>query len=219
MQKQNDLALNLMNLYDPKSYTKFDKGYFTNQPNMTGYFYIFKDITDPKFCLVLNDSDVFYKSNFAKIKDYIFIVQNISSLEEYLQELPTKYLLSILEVISQNLNRKNTRNLPYGYYFDENGDLKIDIKKANEVKKIYDRYIDTESVRQIADERKTNFSHIRDILHDNEEYMQMQQKILPITILKQVNELLAKNVKGRFKKRTFKDKLKEIQQRKKRIGM
>ena len=120
----------------------------------------------------------------------------------------------MLETISQVVDTKDTRNLPYGYYYNEEGELKIDLKKANEVKKIYDRYQETGSVRQIAREMRTNFSHIRDILHDNEEYMQMREKILPITTLKKVNEILAQNVKSNYRaKETIVDRIKNIRGR------
>ena len=213
MQKQNDLAINLMNLFNPKEYTPFEQGYFINQPKMAGYFYIFKDITKPNFCLILNTSEFKYASPMIKINEYVFIVYNISSIEEFTENLGTKYFENLITLIDQNLNKENTRNLPYGYYYDENGELKINLRKAQQVRKIYNMYIETESVRDIAQKEGTNFSFIRDILHDNEEYMQMQQKILPMSILKKVNELLAQNVKGKFKATSTEDKIKEIQQR------
>lgn len=214
MQSQNDLAVNLMNLFDANSYKRFEEGYFTNQPKMSGYFYVFKNIKDPKLCLIVNESDLHYSTQRTQIGDYIFMVYNTSSLEEFITDLSTKYLPSMLETISQVTDTKVTRNLPYGYYYDESGDIKIDLKKANEVKKIYDRYQETGSVRQIAKEMRTNFSHIRDILHDNEEYMQMTEKILPITTLKKVNEILAQNVKSGYRaKETITDKIKDIRSR------
>ena len=45
MQKQPDLAKNLENLFKDSAYTEFREGDFINQPKMTGYFYIFKNIT------------------------------------------------------------------------------------------------------------------------------------------------------------------------------
>lgn len=210
MQKQNDLAKNLENLFKESSYQRFEKGDFVNQPYMSGYFYIFKNITNPRFCIILNDSEVKYPSNMTKVQDYVFIVVKISSLENYLENMGVHYFPIILDIVEKNLQKKNPRNLPYGYYTDENGDLKIDFKKADEVRRIYNRYIETESVREIASEMRTNFSHIRDILHDNEAYMQMREKILPMTKLKKINELLAQNVKGAFKKQTTADKIKEI---------
>ena len=217
MNKLNELGVNLINLYNDSSYVAFDKHFFANRPDMTGYFFIFQDMRDPKFCLILNTSGINYMSNFAKIGDYVYIVFNVPSLEEFMENLTEKYLPHILDTVAQNMSKEDTRNLPYGYYYDENGDLKIDIKKAREVREIYDRYQDVQSIRQIANERKTNFSLIRDILHDNEAYMQMQQKILPTTILKTVQELLAQNVKGRFRKETFADKLKAVRQRKRKL--
>ena len=214
---QSDLALNLMNLFNPSSYTEFEKGFFVNRPKMEGYYFIFKDIKEPKFCLILNTSETPYNSDFAEIKDYIYIIFNIESLDEFIENLSTKYLPVILDILNQKMNKEDTKNLPYGYYYDENGELRIDVKKAREVKEIYDRYQDIESIRTIANERKVNFSHIRDILHDNEAYMQMQQKILPATTLKIVNGLLAKNVKGTFREETAEDRLRAARARERKL--
>ena len=214
---QSDLALNLMNLFNPSSYTEFEKGFFVNRPKMEGYYFIFKDIKEPKFCLILNTSETPYNSDFAEIKDYIYIIFNIESLDEFIENLSTKYLPVILDILNQKMNKEDTKNLPYGYYYDENGELRIDVKKAREVKEIYDRYQEIESILTIANERKVNFSHIRDILHDNEAYMQMQQKILPATTLKIVNGLLAKNVKGTFREETAEDRLRAARARERKL--
>lgn len=216
MQKQNDLAQNLQDLFNPEKYIEFGQGEFLNHPDMTGYYFIFKRITDPKFCIILNTSGMTYPSDSVKIQDYFFIVLSIPSLEEYIENLAEKYFPLILTRIDENLLKKNPRNLPYGYYTDENGEIKVDLKKATEVRRIYNRYIEIQSVRDIVDELRSNFSHIRDVLHANEEYMQMQQKIVPMSKLKEVNELLAQNVKGTFKRRTTEDEIKEIRQRRKK---
>ena len=215
MQKQNDLALNLKNLFEASSYKEFGEGYFTNQPHMKGFFYIFKNITKPRFCLILNTSEHKYPSDSVKIGDYVYIVFNIESLEKYLQNLTSDSFPTILTKIDENILKKNPRNLPYGYYTDVDGEIKIDLKKANEVRRIYDMYIDVESVREIVDALDSNFSHVRQVLANNEEYAQMKQQIVPASKLKKVNELLAKNVKGTFKKMTTEDELKEIRKRRK----
>lgn len=215
MQKQPDLAKNLENLFKESAYTEFKEGEFINNPSLTGYFYIFKNITDPRFCIILNTSKQQYPTNMVMIQDYVFIVFNIKDLKQYLQDLGSVYMSDILFILEQKLQKKNERNLPYGYYLDENGQLKIDPKKAQEVKKIYDRYIEIESVRDIVAEMKSNFSHIRDVLHDNEAYLEMSPKILPVTKIKKINELLAKNVKGTFRKQTTADKIKEMRKRRK----
>ena len=196
MQKQPDLAINLMNLFEPSSYKEFGKGFFVNRPHMKGYYYIFQRITKPKFCLVINTSREKYPTNMMKVRDYVFIVFNAPSIEEFLENLTEKYFTTLMDVLDSELEKKNTRNLPYGYYTDENGDLKVDLKAANEVRKIYDMYIETQSIRDIAAELGTNFSDIREILHDSQEYMQMRDKIVSLSKLKQVAELMASNVRG-----------------------
>lgn len=215
MQKQNDLARNLKNLFSENSYTEFNEGFFINQPRMKGYYYIFKNINRPCFCLILNTSEVKYPSDSTKIKDYVYIVFNISDLNEFLANLAVKYLPTILTKIDENILKKNPRNLPFGYYTDVDGEVKVDLRKANEVRKIFDMYIDVESVRQIADELKTNFSHVRDVLADYELYLQMRDKIVTVSKLKRVGELLAQNVKGRYKQMSTEDEIKELRKRRK----
>ena len=217
MQKQNDLAVNLLNLFEPKSYKEFSEGFFINKPKMRGYYYIFSKLNKPKFCLILNENpDFVYPSNSVVAGDYVYMVFNISSIEDFINNLAEKYLSLMLNTIDEKMEKKNERNLPYGYYLDENGELKIDLRKASEVRKIYDLYIDLGSVREIAAQLKTNFSHIREVLHSNEEYMQMQQKIVPLAKLKEVQELMAGNVKGgAIAKRTTEDEIKEVRARRK----
>lgn len=216
MQKQNDLAKNLKNLFNKTSYTEFNEGFFVNQPKMKGYYYIFKNINRPCFCLILNTSEISkYPSDSTKIKDYVYIVFNISNLDSFLENLASQYFPIILTKIDENILKKNPRNLPYGYYTDVDGNIKVDIQKANEVRKIYDMYIDIESVREIADELKTNFSHVRDVLADYELYLQMRDKIVTVSKLKRVGELLAQNVKGRYKQMSTEDEIKELRKRRK----
>ena len=216
MQKQPDLAVNLLNLFDISSYKEFGDNFFVNQPKMFGYYYIFQKLTKPKFCLIVNLSKVPYPSNMAQIGDYIFIVVSAPSMEEFMKNFAEKYFPQILGIIDTKLQKENTRNLPYGYYIDENGDMKIDLRKAAEVRKIYDMYIDNPSVRDIAAELNTNFSFIREVLHSNEEYMQMQPKFLSVAKIRQVNEILAKNIRGgAMKKRTVEDEIEEIRRARK----
>ena len=220
MQQQNELAINLMNLFEPQHYKEFNEGFFVNKPKMRGYYYIFHKMDKPKFCLILNEnSDFIYPSNSNVIQDYVYIIFNITSMEEYINDLADKYFPVILNKIDEKMEKKNERNLPYGYYLDEDGELKIDLRKASEVRKIYDLYIDLGSVREIAAQLKTNFSHIREVLHNSEEYMQMQQKIVPLAKLKEVQELMAGNVKGgTVAKKTTEDEIKEIRAKRKQMN-
>ena len=215
MQKQNDLALNLKHLFEEGSYKEFGEGYFVNKPNMTGYYYIFKNITKPRFCLILNTSKEQYPTTSTVIGDYVYIVFNISSLEEFLQNLTEKYFPELLTKIDENILKKNPRNLPYGYYSDVDGQIKVDLKKATEVRRIYDMYIDGQGIREIVQTLDSNFSHVRQVLANNEEYMQMTDKIVPVSKLREVNALLAQNVKGTFKKRTTEDEIEELRKRRK----
>jgi hypothetical protein len=217
MQKQNDLAINLMNLFEPSSYKEFKKGYLINKPEMEGYYYIFKNITKPKFCIIINtNSEARYPTNMSKIRDYVFIIFNVASLDEFLENLTERYFVQIMDVLDSELQKKNERNLPYGYYYDENGDLQVDIKKADEVRRIYDMYLETGSIRDIAAELRTNFSHIREVLHDSEAYSQMTNTIVSLSKLKKVAEKMAGNVRGgAVAKRDLEDELADARKRRK----
>lgn len=217
MQEKNKLAINLMNLFDPSSYKEFSEGFFVNKPKMRGYYYIFKEINKPKFCLIINTNpDFIYPSNMVKINDYVFIVFSASSLEEFLETFTDKNFTTLMEIIDSEMEKKNTRNLPYGYYLDENGELKVDLKQASEVRRIYNLYLESKNIREVASIMKTNFSDIRDILHDAEEYMQMRDKIVSLSKLREVAELMAQNVRGgTVAKRNIEDEIREVRQRRK----
>lgn len=216
MQKQNNLAENLLNLFEPSSYKQFGKGYFANKPNLEGYYYIFKNLTKPKFCLIVNTSEEKYPTPMVKLRDYVFIVFNVPSMEEFLENLADKYFVTLMDIIDSEIPKKNTRNLPYGYYTDEDGNLRVDLKAAAEVRRIYDMYIETQSIRYIASELKTNFSDIREILHDSQEYMQMRDKIVSPAKLKQVGELMAINARGgAVAKRTIEQEIADARKRRK----
>jgi hypothetical protein len=151
-----------------------------------------------------------------KIRDYVFIVFNTASLEEFLENLADRYFVTLMDILDNELQKKDTRNLPYGYYTDENGELRVDLKAAAEVRKIYDMYIETQSIRDIANELRTNFSDIREILHDSQEYMQMRDKIVSPAKLKQVADLMAANVRGGASaKRSLEDELADARRRRK----
>ena len=143
MHNVNELAINLMNLFDVSSYKEFSEGFFVNKPKMRGYYYVFKNTRNPKFCLIINENpDFIYPSNSVVINDYVYIVFNTTSLKEFIETLTDKNFEILMNIIDEKLEKENTRNLPYGYYLDENGELKIDLTKAGEVRRIYDLYID-----------------------------------------------------------------------------
>lgn len=217
MQDKNYLAENLIELFNPSSYKEFSEGFFINKPKMRGYYYIFKNMRDPKFCLIVNTNPDFkYPTSKAKINDYVFIVFNSDSIENFVKTLPDQNFTLLMNTIDSEMNKRNDRNLPYGYYLDENGDLKVDLKKAMEVRRIFNLYLESKNIREVASVMKTNFSDIRDILHDAQEYMQMQDKIVSPSKLKEVAELMAQNVRGgTVAKRSIEDEIREVRQRRK----
>lgn len=212
MQKTPIIGENLLKLFNIKSYKYFDKGYFKEQPDMLGYYYMFKNLEEPKFCVIINTSGIPFKSDRLISNNITYIILSAASIEDFVNNLPDIYLDKILNIIDQSIDDKETRNLPYAYYMDETGKIKIDPIKASEVRRIYNRYFDVKSVRQVAAEMHKNFSYIREILHDNEAYMQMREKILPMTKLKEMNILLAQNIRGgAVKKISTREKMKMIQ--------
>lgn len=216
MQKPNELGINLLNIFDPSSYKEFQQGFFANKPDMSGYYYIFKNAIKPKICVIVNVSDFKYPSPMAKIQDFVFIIFNVTSMDEYIENLADKYFPNLMEIVNNAVEKRSSRNLPYGYYMDENGEVKVDLRQANEVRKIYDMYIDVKSVRQIANKMHTNFSDIRNILHDNEEYAKMQPSIVPTYKLREVAGLMAGNVRGgAVAKRDVQDEIADLRRRRK----
>lgn len=216
MQNPSELAINFMNIFNPESYKEFGEGFFTNKPEISGLYYSFKNMRKPKICLILNLSQEKYPSVMSKVNDYVFIVFNISSPEEYFENVVDKYFPEIVEIVDNVIEKKSTRNLPYGYYQDENGEIKVDLQAASEVRKIYDMYIDTKSIRHIAQQLRTNFSDIREILHDNQEYMQMPEKIVSFAKLKEVAGLMAANIRGgATAKRDVRDEIADARRRRK----
>ena len=216
MQKPSDLGTNLLNIFDPSSYKEFQEGFFMNKPKMSGYYYIFKNTNNPKICLIVNTSKFVYPSPMAKIQDFVFVIFNVPSMEEFMNDLADKYFPNFMEIIDNSVEKRSSRNLPYGYYMDENGEVKVDLKQANEVRRIYDMYIDVKSVRQIADAMHTNFSDIREILHDSQEYAQMRPPILSPSKIKEVAELMAGNVRGgAVAKRDIEDEIADVRRRRK----
>ena len=84
------------------------------------------------------------------------------------------------------------------------------------MRKIYDLYIESGSVRAVASELRTNFSHIREVLHDNEEYSKMQPTIVPLSKTKEVREMMAGNIRGgAVAKRTLEDEIADARRRRK----
>ena len=216
MQNPGELAINFMNIFNPESYKEFGEGFFTNKPEMSGLYYSFKNMRSPKICLIINLSQHKYPTVMSKVNDFVFIVFNVSSPEEYFENVVDKYLPEIVEIVDNVIEKKSTRNLPYGYYQDENGEIKVDLRAAQEVRKIYDMYIDTKSIRHIAQQLRTNFSDIREILHDSQEYMQMPEKIVSFAKLKEVAGLMAANVRGgATAKRDVRDEIADARRRRK----
>ena len=91
--------------------------------------------------------------------------------------------------------REEQEDLPYGYVRDDKGQIQVDSIKADEVRQIYKMYIETRSMKKIAKELKTNFSHVRDVLRDDR-YDEMQPRIISTSTWKRVEEISKQNQKN-----------------------
>ena len=72
----------------------------------------------------------------------------------------------------------------------------VDPKEAIIVRKIYKLYTEYGSIRKIASELKSNFSHVRDVLHDYR-YEKMKLPIIPSSVLKKARQKMDANRKNR----------------------
>ena len=125
------------------------------------------------------------------------VTYNADSFETYSKRIVmvAHKLAETIEDLYERVQEERDKDLPYGYVRDEDGNIQIDSIKADEVKKIYKMYIETPSMKRIAKELKTNFSHVRDILRD-ERYDKMQPRIISTSVWKQVEAIAKANQKN-----------------------
>lgn len=216
MQDQSIIAKNLLKLFDPNAYKEFREGYFVNQPKMFGYYYLFKNMKEPKICVIINTSGIKHERPVTKTDEFVFVVYNVLTLEDFVGNLADQYLSHFLESAYEYMKGRTSRDLPYGYYYDESHNLKVDNRQADTVRKIYDVYINTKSIREVSDFMKTNFSDIREILHDYGRYAQMRPTIVQLSKIREVASILASNVRGgAVAKQSLEGELKEVRRRRK----
>lgn len=200
---EQKLAESILKLTDPKNYHKFSEGYFKKAPKLSGYIFNF-NTQEIKVYLILNTSNSKYNKEFVNINNFYFIVYDVDSLNTFINNVENN-LLNILKNIKIILDEGNKYSeqldggLPYGYFLDNNGNIRIDVQKANEVKKIFKIYPKYLSIRDVAKELKTNFSHIHDVLYDDR-YGKMKQKIVSEKDLKKVKDIIYRNRKNKVDK-------------------
>lgn len=197
---QKTLANDITRLRKESSYKEFEQGYFTNVPDLGGYLYKFK-VDGANIVLIVNTSGSKYAKSYYHKNSYHFLIFKANSLKEFVDNLYGN-ISDIIDQVNRILDEEQENadiragGIPHGYKLDENGEIVVDSREAIIVRKIFKLYTQYGSIRTIARELKTNFSHVRDVLHDYR-YEKMKQPIIPNSLLKKVRQLMDTNRKNR----------------------
>lgn len=193
-------AKDITRLRKPTSYKEFDVGYFTNVPDLGGYIYRFK-VEDAKIILIVDTSGSKYSKAYYKKDGWHFIFYKAQSIEQFCNQL-ADYVSDIIDKVNHILDEeaenadKRAAGIPHGYKLDDNGEIVVDPLEAPKVRKIYKLYTQYDSIRKVADVLKSNFSHVRDVLHDYR-YEDMTLPIISDSVLKKARAMMEKNRKNR----------------------
>ena len=193
-------AKDINRLRKTSSYKKFEVGFFTNVPDLGGYIYRFK-VEDAKIVLIVDTAGSKYNKAYYKKDGWHFLIYKSPSIEQFVNNLVNLIsdivdrVNSILDEESENAD-KRAAGIPHGYKLDNNGEIVVDPIEAPKVRKIYKLYSQYDSIRKVADALKTNFSHVRDVLHDYR-YEEMTMPIVSDSVLKKVRAMMDKNRKNR----------------------
>lgn len=198
---EKSLAKDITRLRKESSYKEFDKGFFTNVPDMGGYIYKFKCSDDAKIYLIVDTSNSKYGKNFYKKDAFYFLVYKSASLDAFIDkffEISSDLMDRVNSILDKEQENADIRagGIPHGYKLNDAGEIVVDPVESIKVRKIYKLYTQYGSIRRIADELKTNFSHVRDVLHDYR-YEEMKISIIPSSVLKKARQLMDKNRKNR----------------------
>ena len=197
---EKTLAKDMVRLKKASSYKEFQPGFFRNVPELGGYIYKFKCPEYSKIFLIINTTGGYKKKYFNK-DEYHFLIKEAPSLKDWLAKF-FQESSEIMDMVNNILDKDQTNadiregGVPHGYKIDGSGAVVVDAKEAILVKKIYKLYSRYGSIRKIAAELKTNYSHVRDVLHDYR-YEHMDQPIIPSSDLKKVRAMMEKNRKNR----------------------
>lgn len=198
---EKTLASDITKLRKEDSYGYFGKGYFRNVPDMEGYLYEFQCPKYGRIFLIVDTSGSNYNKNYFKKDNFYFLLYKASSLASFINDFFTNSS-DIIEKVNYILDNEQENadiragGIPHGYKLNDAGEIVVDPIESIEVKKIYKLYTQYGSIRKIASELKTNFSHIRDVLHDYR-YEKMSISIIPKSVLKKARQLMDKNRKNR----------------------
>ena len=194
------MATIIATLRNKDNYREVSKGFFRRVPSLSGYVYELKKmnlLADYRVVIIVNTNpDYTYPKEKTEIDNYTFLVYNVNDFDTYRKRatiVATK-LSNVIEDLVDRV-REEQEDLPYGYVRDDKGQIQVDSIKADEVRQIYKMYIETRSMKKIAKELKTNFSHVRDVLRDDR-YDEMQPRIISTSTWKRVEEISKQNQKN-----------------------
>ena len=197
---KDEMATIIATLRNKDNYREVSKGFFRRVPSLSGYVYELKKmnlLADYRVVIIVNTNpDYTYPKEKTEIDNYIFLVYNVDDFDTYRKRatiVATK-LSNVIEDLVDRV-REEQEDLPYGYIRDDKGQIQVDSIKADEVRQIYKMYIETRSMKKIAKELKTNFSHVRDVLRDDR-YDEMQPRIISTSTWKRVEEISKQNQKN-----------------------
>lgn len=200
--KKEILAINIAYMQKPESYEEFQAGAFPAVPKMSGYTLRFKEFKKYEVYLVLNTTEGFeYNNPLVEEDKFVIMVINIASLEYFLQNIE-QYMQPIMDVLKDIANKDNVsdRELPYGYTRDEDGNIKVNPAEAVVVKKIFKDYPSYKSIRKVAQELRTDYSFVHDVLHDAR-YTRMPTQIVPEVDIRRAYQVMQSNKKNKHTKK------------------
>ena len=195
--KKEIIAVNIAYMQKPESYEEFQAGAFPAVPKMSGYTLRFKEFKQYEVYLVLNTTEGFeYDNPLVEEDKFVIMVINIASLEYFLQNIE-QYMQPIMDVLKDIADKDNVsdRELPYGYVRDEDGNIKVNPAEAVTVKKIFKDYPSYKSIRKVAQELRTDYSFVPDILHDAR-YTRMPIQIVPEVDIRRAYQVMQSNKKN-----------------------
>ena len=195
--KKEIIAVNIAYMQKPESYEEFQAGAFPAVPKMSGYTLRFKEFKKYEVYLVLNTTEGFeYNNPLVEEDKFVIMVINIASLEYFLQNIE-QYMQPIMDVLKDIADKDNVsdRELPYGYVRDEDGNIKVNPAEAVTVKKIFKDYPSYKSIRKVAQELRTDYSFVHDILHDAR-YTRMPIQIVPEVDIRRAYQVMQSNKKN-----------------------
>lgn len=200
--KKEIIAINIAYMQKPDSYEEFQAGAFPAVPKMSGYTLRFKEFKQYEVYLVLNTTEGFeYDNPLVEEDKFVIMVINIASLEYFLQNIE-QYMQPIMDVLKDVANKDDVsdRELPYGYIRDEDGNIKVNPAEAVTVKKIFKDYPSYKSIRKVAQELRTDYSFVHDILHDAR-YTRMPIQIVPEVDIRRAYQVMQSNKKNQHTKK------------------